>query len=84
MPLAENDDMVQTLAPDRTDQALHERILARAVRRREDVVDPHALHAVAKLLAIHLLTVAQEMGGRGVVREGVRSAERSRRPWDAR
>jgi hypothetical protein len=26
IPLAENDDMVQTLAPDRTDQALGERI----------------------------------------------------------
>jgi hypothetical protein len=50
------------------DQTLRERILPGAVRRRENFLDPHALHAVAKLLAIHL-TVAQEIGGRGVVRE---------------
>ncbi len=37
--------------------------------RRENFLDPHALHAVAKLLAIHLVTVAQEIGGRGVVRK---------------
>jgi hypothetical protein len=39
------------------------------VRRRENFLDPHALHAVAKLLAIHLVTIAQEIGGRRVVRE---------------
>ena len=32
---------------------------------------PHALHSVAKLLAVDLVTVAQEIGGRGVVWEGV-------------
>jgi hypothetical protein len=41
------------------------------VRRREDFGDPHAFHAVAKLLAIHLVTVAQEIRGGGVVRERV-------------
>ncbi|MGH7334641.1 MAG: hypothetical protein ACREKS_18230, partial [Candidatus Rokuibacteriota bacterium] len=63
--------MVETLTPDRTDQALRKRILPGAKRRRENFLDPHALHAVAKLLAIRLVTVAQEIGGRGVVREGV-------------
>jgi hypothetical protein len=29
------------------------------VRSREDFLDPHALHAVAKLLAVDLVTVAQ-------------------------
>jgi hypothetical protein len=46
--------------------------LPRAVRSREDFLDPHAFHSVAKLLAVDLVTVAQEIGGRGVVREGVR------------
>jgi hypothetical protein len=45
------------------------------VRCRANFVDPHALHAVAKLLAIHVVTVAQEIGGRGVVRERVRGAD---------
>src|SRR5437899_4957117 len=71
MAFAENQNVVQTLAPDRADQPLREGILPRAVRRREDFLDPHALHSVAKLLAVDLVTVAQEIGGRGVVREGV-------------
>jgi hypothetical protein len=41
------------------------------VRSREDFLDPHALDPVAKLFAVDLVTVAQEIGGRGVVREGV-------------
>src|SRR2546426_4920093 len=68
---AENENVIQTLAPDRTDEALGERILPGAVRRSKDFVDPHALHSVPKLLAVDLVTVAQEIGRRGVVREGV-------------
>jgi hypothetical protein len=45
------------------------RILPGAVRRREDFVDPHAPHAVPNLLAVDLVTVAQEIGRRGVVRK---------------
>src|SRR6266498_2416530 len=71
MPFAENENVIQTLAPDRSDEALGEGILPGAVRRREDFVDPHALHSVPKLLAVDLVTVPQEIGGRGVVRERV-------------
>ena len=67
MPFAENENVIQTLAPDRTDEALGERILLRAVRRCEDFVDLHALHSGPKLLAVDLVTVAQEIGRRGVV-----------------
>jgi len=68
---AEHENVIQTLAPDRADQAVGERILPGAVRCREDFVDAHALHAMAKLLAVHLVTVAQKIGGRGVARERV-------------
>src|SRR5256712_3824320 len=68
---AENQNVIQTLTPDRADEPLREGILPRAVRRREDFLDPHALHTVSKLLAVDLVTVAQEIEGRGVVREGV-------------
>ena len=71
MSFAEHENVVETLAPERTDQALRERILPGTVRCREDFVDAHALHAVVKLLAIHLVTVAQKIGWRGVVRERV-------------
>src|SRR3989475_8947268 len=67
---AENHNVIQTLAPDRAYKSLREGLLPRAVRRREDFLDPHALYSVPKLLAVDLVTVAQEIGGRGVVREG--------------
>jgi hypothetical protein len=38
---------------------------------RENLLDPHALHSVPKLLAVDLVTIAQKIGARGVVREGV-------------
>jgi hypothetical protein len=48
---AENKDVIETLAADRNDQALGERILPGAVWRRENFLDLHTLHAVAELLA---------------------------------
>ncbi len=50
VPFAKDDDMIETLAPDRADEPLREGVLPRAVRCREDFLDPHALHSVAKLL----------------------------------
>jgi hypothetical protein len=41
------------------------------VRRRENLLDPHALHAVPKWLAVDLVAVAEEIGRGGVFREGV-------------
>src|SRR5439155_17869945 len=76
---AENQNVIQTLAADRADEPLREGILPRAVRSREDFLDPHAVHSVAKLLAVDLVPVAQEIGGRGVVREGVHDLR-----WGAR
>jgi hypothetical protein len=69
--LAEDEDMIQALAPDRADEPLRERVLPRAARRRENLLDPHALHAAAKLLTIDLVAITQEIGWRGLVREGV-------------
>ena len=58
VPLAEDENVIQALASDRTDQALHERVLPGAVRRGENFLDPHALHSVPKLLAVDLVTIA--------------------------
>src|SRR5260370_36461685 len=69
VPLAENDDMVQALAAHRAEEALREGILPRAVRGREDFLEPHALHAEPKLLAVDLVAVEEEIGRCGVVRE---------------
>ena len=69
--LAEDEHVIQALAPDRADEPLHERVLPRALRRGEKLLDPHAVHAVPKWLPINAVTVASEIGGRGVLREGV-------------
>ena len=63
---AKDKSVVEALAADRTDQALGERILPGAVWRRENFLDLHTLHAVAEVRAIDLVTVAQEVGRRGV------------------
>ena len=71
VPLAEDEDVIQALAADRPDEPLREGVLPRTLRCREDLLDRHAFHSAPKLLAVDLVTVAQEIGGRGVVREGV-------------
>ena len=71
MAFVEHDDEIEAVAANRTDDALGERILPGAVRRGEDFVNAHTLHAVPKVLAVDLITVAQEIGWRGVVRERV-------------
>src|SRR6185436_16898732 len=68
---AEDEDVIQALAPDRADEPLRERVLPRALRRRKNFVDAHALHAMAELLTVDLVTIPEEIGGSGVVREGV-------------
>jgi hypothetical protein len=66
---AEDKHVVETLAADRTDQALGEGVLPGAVPRCENFLDPQALHAVVvEVLAVDLVAIAQEIGGRGVVR----------------
>src|SRR5882724_6168520 len=71
MAFTQNEDMVQTLPPDRADEPLHEGILPRAVGRREDFADPHALDASPKRLPVDAVAIAEEVGRRGVVRERV-------------
>jgi len=68
MPLAKDDDVIEAVAPDGADEPLRERILPRRLRRREN---SQALHAPPEPLAVDLVAIAEEVGRRGVVREGV-------------
>ena len=43
MPLTEDDDMVEAIAPHRADEPFHEGILPRTLGRREDFIDAHAV-----------------------------------------
>ena len=71
VPFTEDEHVIQTLPPDRPDEALREGILPWAVRGREDFLDPQARHAAPKRLAVDLVAVVEERGWGGVVREGV-------------
>jgi hypothetical protein len=61
--LAENNDMVQALAPHRADEALSKGILPRPVRGREDFLDTHVLHALMKRVPVDVVTIAKQIGG---------------------
>src|SRR5262245_17974819 len=69
--LAEDEDMIETLSPDRADEAFPEWILPRTSGSREDFLDLHALHTLAEGVPVDRIAIAQEIGGCGVVREGV-------------
>jgi hypothetical protein len=68
---AEDEHVIQAFASDRSDEPFRERILPRAMRRREHLLDLHALQAVPKLLAVDAISVAEEIGRCGVVWKGV-------------
>jgi len=70
--LAEDEDVVETVAADRPDKAFGERILPpRTSSGREDLLDPHALHTLPERIAVHRIAIAEKIGGCGVVGEGV-------------
>src|SRR6266446_7095118 len=39
--------------------------------RRQDLVDPHALHSLSERMSVDLIAIAEEVGRGGVVWEGV-------------
>ena len=71
MLFAKDDDVIETLAPDGADEALHEGVLPGAVRRRPDFTDAHALEALPEHVPVDRIAVAEEVGRSGVVREGI-------------
>jgi hypothetical protein len=49
---AKDDDMIETLAPDRADEPLREGVLPRALRGGPDFTDTHALYTFAEGMAV--------------------------------
>src|SRR5262249_10008564 len=69
--LAEDEHVIQALAPDGADEPFRERILPRALRGGEYIFDPHALQTVQKSMTVDAIAVAEEIGRRGLVRKGI-------------
>src|SRR2546421_721041 len=60
MPLAEDDHVVQTLAPDGSDQSLRIRILPRAGRTGDNLADPHVRDSAPEHVAVDGVAIAQQ------------------------
>jgi hypothetical protein len=58
MRLVENDHVVETLAPDGSDQALNERILPGTPRSRYNLADTHASEPTLERDAVNSVSVA--------------------------
>src|SRR6267143_2129594 len=71
VPFAKDEYVIQTLTPDGADEPLREGVLPRAVRRREDFTDAHALQALPEHVTVDGVAIAEEIRWGGVVREGV-------------
>ena len=68
---AQDEDVIQTLAPDRANEPFREGVLPRTGGRGQDFSDSHALHALPERVTVDAVTIAEEIGRRGVVRERV-------------
>ena len=62
VPFAKDEYVIQTLAPDGADEPLREGVLPWAVRRREDFIDAHALHALPEHVTVDRVAIAEEIG----------------------
>jgi hypothetical protein len=69
--ILEDEPMIQALSPDRADEPFHERFCHGLCGAVSTLLDAHAHHAMSKWLTVDAVTVADEIGRRGLVREGV-------------
>jgi hypothetical protein len=69
--LVEDDDVIETFAADRADDALDVGILPWRSRRSDDLLDRHRLDTIAEGLPIRSVSVSQQKARRGVPGEGL-------------
>src|SRR6266700_5377620 len=69
MPFSQHDDMIQAIAPDRSDQPLHVGPLPWTGGRGEDFLNPQALDTLAIVKPIDLIPVPQQVAWRRLLRK---------------
>src|SRR5262245_28426171 len=69
MPLAQHDEVVETVAADGADKALHVRILPGRLGRNQYLFDPQVLDAVPKVLAVDAVAITKKITGRLIIRK---------------
>jgi len=69
MSLAKDDEVIETLASDRSDQPFSEAILPRRSRRNRLVSDTHSTNAALSDVAIDAIIISDEVTWRFIPRE---------------
>ena len=64
--LIEDDDVIETFAADRADNALHIGVLSRGSWRGNDLLNTHCLDTVTEGLAVGRISVSQQKARRSV------------------
>src|SRR5712691_10473189 len=71
MPLAEDDDVIETFLADRTDKTLSVRVLPRRSRGGDDLRDAHRSNAMTECRTIRFVSVPQQIARCSVPRKGL-------------
>jgi hypothetical protein len=66
------------------DDARGEWILPESARCDDDLANAHALDPALEVGAVDGIAIAEQVGGAGLVREGVTICSAPTRPWDGR
>src|SRR5262245_19750555 len=70
MILIEDDQMIKTFSANTSNYSFRIRILERRLRRRKYFFDPHAYYPLTEILAVNAVSIAYQVLGSLLVREG--------------
>src|ERR1700674_4158834 len=68
--VVQNDDMIEAVAAQSSDESLHEWVLPWTSRCAEDLLDPHAVKPLLKRPTVDRVTIAKQVFRRAVPWEG--------------
>ena len=71
MPFVDHDDVIEAFPSNRPDDALGEGILPGGSRGDDDLAHPQAFHPPYEHVAVDSVTIAEQVLGRGLFREGL-------------
>ena len=71
MLLVEDDHVVETLAPNATNEPFDVRVLPRRARRRENLLDAKSGDATVAVPAVYLIAVPKKVTRRRIPRKGI-------------
>jgi len=69
MPIIHDDDVVQALAANGSDDSLHETILPRTPRRGQNLPDAHSLNSRREAVTVDSIAISNQIPWRTVVRK---------------